>query len=141
MVNSPSKQLGPHTTSDTGKANDTHRVRKRDVIRDIFGFSKSKTKEADATATNQAVSAQTPPQIVGPPTSPSVSDIHSMNNHVLASTSLVDKPLPVSVETKRISNIFLENLPAPVMKTELPAVQDRIEVTQQLAYCSALLLH
>ncbi|KAG0036101.1 hypothetical protein BGZ89_008450, partial [Linnemannia elongata] len=52
----------------------------------------------------------------------------------------VDKPLNAPVETKRTSNIFLKNLPAPVMKTELPAIQDRIEVTQQLAYCTALLL-
>ncbi|KAF9541034.1 hypothetical protein EC957_003562, partial [Mortierella hygrophila] len=141
MVNNPSKQPGPRATSDTGKANDTQRVRKRDVIRDIFGFSKSKAKGADATDTNQAVSAQTPPQVVGPPTTSSASDIHSMNNHVLASTPLVDNPLPASVGTKRISNIFLENLPAPVTKTELPAVRDRIEVTQQLAYCSALFLH
>ncbi|KAF9537274.1 hypothetical protein EC957_008518 [Mortierella hygrophila] len=141
MVNKPSNQSGPHATSDTGKDNVTQRVRKRDVIRDIFGFSKSKTKEVDNTVTNQAVSAQTPPQVVGPPTASSASDIHSMDNHTLASTLLVDKPLPAPVETKRISNIFLENLPAPVTKTELPAVQDRIEVTQQLAYCSALLLH
>ncbi|KAG9063951.1 hypothetical protein KI688_004065 [Linnemannia hyalina] len=141
MANNPSNQPGPHGTSDGSKANDTQRVRKRDVIRKSFGFSKSKAKGADATVTNQAVSGQTPPQIVGPPTTSSASDIYSIDNHVLASTPLVDKSLPVPVETKRTSNIFLENLPAPVMKTELPAVQDRIEVTQQLAYCCALLLH
>ncbi|KAF9122712.1 hypothetical protein BGX30_001815, partial [Mortierella sp. GBA39] len=141
MVNKPSKQPGPHATSDTGRASDTHRVKKRDVIRDMFGFSKSKTKEVDATATNQAVSAQPPPQVVGPPTASSASDTHSMSNQALASTPLVDKPLPAPVETKWTSNIILENLPAPMMKTELPAIQDRIEVTQQLAYCSALLRH
>ncbi|KAF9538731.1 hypothetical protein EC957_006246, partial [Mortierella hygrophila] len=141
MVNKPSNQPGSHATSDTGKANDTQRVKKRDVIRDVFGFSKSKTKEVDTTATNQAVSAQTPPQVVGPPTASSASDFHPVAYQAVISTPPVDKSLPTPVETKRISNIFLENLPAPVMKTELPAVQDRIEVTQQLAYCSALLLH
>ncbi|KAG9063936.1 hypothetical protein KI688_004050 [Linnemannia hyalina] len=141
MVSKPFNQPGSHATSDTGKANDIQRVRKRDVIRDIFGFSKSKTKEIDATATNQAVSAQTPPQVVGPPTTSSASDVHPVADQAVISTPPVDNPLPAPVETKRTSNIFLENLPAPMMKTALPAVQDRIEVTQQLAYCSALLLH
>ncbi|KAG9063980.1 hypothetical protein KI688_004094 [Linnemannia hyalina] len=141
MVSKPSKQSGPHATSVTGKANDTQRVRKRDVIREIFGFSKSKIKEVDATVTNLAVSDQNPPQVVGPPTASSASDVHSFADLAVTSTPPVDKSLPAPVETKWISNIFLENLPAPMVKTELPAVQDRIEVTQQLAYCSALLLH
>ncbi|KAG9063979.1 hypothetical protein KI688_004093 [Linnemannia hyalina] len=141
MVSKPSKQSGPHATSDAGKANDTQRVRKRDVIREIFGFSKSKIKEVDTAVTNLAVSAQSPLQVVGPPTASSASDVHSVADLAVTSTPPVDKSLPAPVETKRISNIFLENLPAPMMKIELPAVQDRIEVTQQLAYCSALLLH
>ncbi|KAG9063950.1 hypothetical protein KI688_004064 [Linnemannia hyalina] len=141
MVNKASNQPGSHTTSDAGKANDTQSVSKRDVIREIFAFSKSKTKEVDATVTNQTVSAQTPPQVVGPPTASSASDVHPVADQAVTSTPPVDKPLPAPVETKRISNIFLKNLPAPVMKTTLPAVQDRIEVTQQLAYCSALLLY
>ncbi|KAF9536502.1 hypothetical protein EC957_010608, partial [Mortierella hygrophila] len=141
MGNKPSKQPRPHVTSDVGNGIGSQRVRKRDVIRDILGFSKSKTKEVDATATNLTVSAQNLPQAVGLPTTSSASDVHSMDNHALASTPLIDISLPAPVETKRISAIFLENLPASMMKTELPAVQDRIEVTQQLAYCSALLLH
>ncbi|KAG9063961.1 hypothetical protein KI688_004075 [Linnemannia hyalina] len=142
MVNKPSNQPGPHVPSDTGKDNDAQGVRKRDVIHEIFSFSKKpKTKEVDVTATNQELSTQDLPQVVGPPTAFSASDIHSMDNHVLASTPLVDNPLPTPVETKWISNIFLENLPSPMVKTELPAVYDRIEVTQQLAYCCALLLH
>ncbi|KAG9063947.1 hypothetical protein KI688_004061 [Linnemannia hyalina] len=141
MVNKPFNQPGPHATSDAGKANDTQSVSKRDVIREILAFSKSKTKEVDATVTNQTVSAQTPPQVVGPPTASSASDVHPVADQAVTSTPPVDKPLPAPVETKRISNIFLKNLPAPVMKTTLPAVQDRIEVTQQLAYCSALLLY
>ncbi|KAG9063966.1 hypothetical protein KI688_004080 [Linnemannia hyalina] len=141
MGNKPSKQPGPHATSDAGKANDTHRVRRRDVIRDIFGFSRSKTKEVDATATNQAVSTQTPPHVVGPLTASSASDVHPVADQAVISTPPVDKSLPAPVKTKRMSNIFLENLAAPMMKIELPAVQDRIEVTQQLAYCNALLLH
>ncbi|KAG9063964.1 hypothetical protein KI688_004078 [Linnemannia hyalina] len=139
MVNKPSNQPGPHVPSDTGKDNDAQGVRKRDVIRDIFGFSRSKTKEVDATATNQAVSAQTPPQVVGPLTASSASDVHPVADQAVISTPPVDKSLPAPVETKRTSNIFLENLPAPMMKTELPAVQYRIEVTQQLAYCCALI--
>ncbi|KAG9063959.1 hypothetical protein KI688_004073 [Linnemannia hyalina] len=141
MGNKPSKQPGPHATSDTGKASDTQGVRKRDVIRDTFGFSKSKTKDVNATVASHAVSAQHPPQLVGPPTASSASDTHSVADQAVISTPPVDKSLPVSVETKRTSNIFLENLPAPMMKTELPAVQYRIEVTQQLAYCCALIRH
>ncbi|KAH7056800.1 hypothetical protein BKA57DRAFT_532399 [Linnemannia elongata] len=138
MVNNPSYQ--PHPHGATGKTNDAQPIRKRDVIRGILGFSKSKNKEVDATAPNQAVSAQNPPQVVGPPTASSASDIHSVADHPVISSPLLDKPLPAPVEAKRTSNIFFENLPAPVMKTELPAVQDRIEVTQQLVHCTALLL-
>ncbi|KAK3804786.1 MAG: hypothetical protein JOS17DRAFT_826011 [Linnemannia elongata] len=137
MVNKPSSQPGPHAARDTGKANDAQRVRKRDIVREIFGFPKHKTKEVDTMSPNLEVSAQ----VVGPPTASSASDVLSVTDQSVASIGLVDKPLPALVETKTTSNIFLENLPAPVMKTELPAVQARIEVTQQLAYCSALLLH
>ncbi|KAK3810597.1 MAG: hypothetical protein JOS17DRAFT_807433 [Linnemannia elongata] len=140
MVSHPSNQPGPHAASDAGRVNDAQRVRKRDIVRDILGFSKSKSEEVDATATIQGVSAQNPAQFVRPPTTSSASDFHSLADHPVTITPLVDRPLPAPVETKRTSSIFLENLPAPVMKTELPAVQDRIEVTQQLAYCSALLL-
>ncbi|KAF9279925.1 hypothetical protein BGZ88_012473, partial [Linnemannia elongata] len=140
MVNNPSYQPHPHGASDADKVIDVQHVRKRDVIRGSLGFSKSKPKEVDATASNQAVHAQNTPQVVGSPTTSSASDIHSVANHPVISNSLLDKPLPAPVEAKRTSNIFLENLTAPVMKIKLPAVQDRIEVTRQLAYCTALLL-
>ncbi|KAG0066411.1 hypothetical protein BGZ90_001420, partial [Linnemannia elongata] len=140
MANKSSNQSDPHATSDAGKANDTQRVRERDEIRGSFGVSNSKTKEADTTATNQAVDLQDPLQVVGPPTASSVSDIHSVADKPVTSSPRFEKPLPAPAETKKTSNIFLENLAAPVKKTELPAVQDRIEVTQQLAYCTALLL-
>ncbi|OAQ24028.1 WD40 repeat-like protein [Linnemannia elongata AG-77] len=140
MTNKSSNQSDTHATGDAGKANDTQRVRECDEIRGIFGVSKSKTKEADATATNQAVDLQDPLQVVGPPTASSISDIHSVADKPVTSSPSFEKPLPAPAETKKTSNIFLENLAAPVKKTELPAVQDRIEVTQQLAYCTALLL-
>ncbi|KAG0057720.1 hypothetical protein BGZ89_001806, partial [Linnemannia elongata] len=140
MVNNPSYQADPHGNSDAGVVNDAKHVRKRDVIRGIFGFSKSKPKEVDATAPNQAVHAHNTPQVVGSPTASSVSDIHSVADHPVISSPSIDKPLPAPVEAKKTQNIFLENLAAPVMKTELPAVQDRIEVTQQLVYCTSLLL-
>ncbi|KAF9331796.1 hypothetical protein BGZ91_011974, partial [Linnemannia elongata] len=140
MVNNPSYQLHPHGASDAGKSNDDQSVKKGDVIRGILGSSKSKAKEVDATAPNQAVHAQNTPQVVGQPTASSASDINSYADHPVISSPLLEKPLPAPVETKRTSNIFLENLAAPVMKTELPAVQDRIEVNQQSAYCTALLL-
>ncbi|KAH7056799.1 hypothetical protein BKA57DRAFT_434260 [Linnemannia elongata] len=139
MVNNPSYQ--PHPHGATGKANDAQPIRKRDVIREILGFSKFKPKGVDATATNQVVGAQNPPQAVGPPTASSVSDIHSVVDQPVTSKPHVDKPLPApAAETKKTQNNFVENLAAPVTKTELPAVQDRIEVTQQLVYCTSLLL-
>ncbi|KAG0042420.1 hypothetical protein BGZ89_006903, partial [Linnemannia elongata] len=54
MVNNPSYQPDPQGASDAGTVNDAQHVRKRDVIRGILGFSKSKPKEIDATAPNQA---------------------------------------------------------------------------------------
>ncbi|OAQ28202.1 WD40 repeat-like protein [Linnemannia elongata AG-77] len=139
MVNNPSYQ--PHPHGATGKAHDAQPIRKRDVIRGILGFSKSKPKGVDATATNQVVGAQNTPQAVGPSTASSVSDIHSLADQPVTTKPHVDKPLPEpAAETKKTQNNFVKNLAAPVMKTELPAVQDRIEVTQQLVYCTALLL-
>ncbi|KAF9311952.1 hypothetical protein BGZ91_006673, partial [Linnemannia elongata] len=140
MLKEPSNQPEPHAIN-TAKANDDQGVRKRDVIRRILGFSKSKTEKADTLTTNQENGAQNTPQAVGSPSASLASDIHLVADQPVTSSPRVDKPLPAPVDTKRTSNIFLENLPAPVMKTELPAIQDRIEVTQQLAYCTALLLH
>ncbi|KAG0041823.1 hypothetical protein BGZ90_009643, partial [Linnemannia elongata] len=140
ILKEPSNQPGPQDAIDAGKANDTQRVRKRDVIRGILGFSKSKTEEVDTAAINQGVDLQARLRVVGPPTTSSVSDIHSIADNPVTSSPPLDKPLPAPVETKKTPNIFLENLSAPMMKTELPAIQDRIEVTQQLAYCTALLL-
>ncbi|KAF9331961.1 hypothetical protein BGZ91_011889, partial [Linnemannia elongata] len=117
MANKSSNQSDPHATSDAGKANDTQRVRERDEIRGSFGVSNSKTKEADTTATNQAVDLQDPLQVVGPPTASSVSDIHSVADKPVTSSPRFEKPLPAPAETKKTSNIFLENLAAPVKKT------------------------
>ncbi|KAF9110645.1 hypothetical protein BGX30_007915, partial [Mortierella sp. GBA39] len=37
-------------------------------------------------------------------------------------------------------NVFLENVPKPTLRTDLPRPQQRIERTEQLIYCNALLL-
>ncbi|KAG0258432.1 hypothetical protein BGZ95_004983, partial [Linnemannia exigua] len=47
--------------------------------------------------------------------------------------------LPVTSKTTLSSEIFPKNLAKPVIKSELPGQQDRIEMTQQLVYCSRLI--
>ncbi|KAG0256435.1 hypothetical protein BGZ95_005495, partial [Linnemannia exigua] len=43
------------------------------------------------------------------------------------------------IQAKRLSNMFSENLTKPALRTDLPALLDRIEKTEQLIYCSTLL--
>lgn len=52
-----------------------------------------------------------------------------------------DKPLPLVPDENRIlKNIFPENGLKPAIKTTLPGLQDRIERTNQLLYCTNLLI-
>ncbi|KAF9119176.1 hypothetical protein BGW39_000495, partial [Mortierella sp. 14UC] len=139
MADKPSNQPAPHATSDTGKANATEHVKTHDKFRAVFDISKSQANATTTTNHAQTVNTQDSHQREGPPASSPSVDIHPVHNQTIASGASVE-PQPTPVEAKSTSNIFLENLPAPVMKTALPTIQDRIEVTQQLVYCSALLL-
>ncbi|KAG9064798.1 hypothetical protein KI688_003057 [Linnemannia hyalina] len=51
--------------------------------------------------------------------------------------ALVDLPITMTVHT---INVFLENVPKPTLKTDLPGPKQRIERTEQLIYCNTLLL-
>ncbi|KAK3836275.1 MAG: hypothetical protein J3R72DRAFT_493748 [Linnemannia gamsii] len=48
-------------------------------------------------------------------------------------------PPPLTV-ARRLSDVFAENLIEPAFRTDLPAILDRIEKTEQLVYCNTLLI-
>ncbi|KAF9122241.1 hypothetical protein BG015_005621, partial [Linnemannia schmuckeri] len=124
MTKDPPKQ--PYDTGDSDGFNNAQHVGKDD-----------KTKVIDAVTTNHAVNTDGAPQAAGWPTTFPANNIHPVNSQAIASFPSVEKPF---LKARKFSNVFLKNLPAPIMKTALPSIQDRVEISQQLAYCSALLL-
>ncbi|KAG9069758.1 hypothetical protein KI688_009083 [Linnemannia hyalina] len=63
------------------------------------------------------------------------------NNQSTPSSTVHEMALPAPICTSHIlEHIFDEDAPKPTIKTELPQPQQRIEETQQLVYCNALLL-
>ncbi|KAF9540972.1 hypothetical protein EC957_003610 [Mortierella hygrophila] len=64
-----------------------------------------------------------------------------IQSHATGDGDASNKPLPAfPTDNNGISDIFPKNLPKPVIRTELPALSERIELTQQLLYCNRLIL-
>ncbi|KAF9111253.1 hypothetical protein BGX30_007656, partial [Mortierella sp. GBA39] len=142
MSNHPLNQLDPYV-SDSSSVSSTVRIRKRDRFREFWGLSKSKTKEVKLKASNQSLHSRPASQYSTRP--PSVvsqtSNLPSGDNQFTPPITAQEKPLSVPPYTSRVLNdIFDEDVPRPTMKTELPQLQQRIKMTQQLVYCNALLL-
>ncbi|KAF9328222.1 hypothetical protein BGZ91_001100, partial [Linnemannia elongata] len=63
------------------------------------------------------------------------------DNQSILSTATQERALSAPLSSARIlEDIFDEDVPKPSPKTELPHLQQRIEITQQLVYCNYLLL-
>ncbi|KAG0048179.1 hypothetical protein BGZ89_004677, partial [Linnemannia elongata] len=63
------------------------------------------------------------------------------DNQSTPSSTNQEKAISVPLSTTRIlEDIFDEGVLKPTIKTELPQLQQRIEMTQQLVYCNTLLL-
>ncbi|OAQ22498.1 hypothetical protein K457DRAFT_26019, partial [Linnemannia elongata AG-77] len=144
MSDNPLDQLDP-CTSGSDSANNAGSIRKRDKIREIWGFPKSKTKEIRPYAPTQSLNSRPLSQESTRPVSlvSQASNSPSGDNQAdFSGITMQDKPLPPPppTEAQPLADIFLDNLPKTIIKTELPHLQQRIERIEQLVYCNALLL-
>ncbi|KAG0314343.1 hypothetical protein BGZ97_009366 [Linnemannia gamsii] len=143
MSDHPLHQLDPQAT-DSENANPSGRFRKRDIIHNAFGFSKSKTKEVKKKDSimlpgSRPTSRQSTRSSSGISSASSYSSggYHATSPTVQEQEENRSPPLNVS---RALEDIFPENLQKPTIKTELPHLQQRIERTAQLVYCNTLLL-
>ncbi|KAG0301137.1 hypothetical protein BGZ97_002923, partial [Linnemannia gamsii] len=93
-------------------------IRKRDKVLNFFGLRKSKPNSKIEDKTQPWPQQANKPLMLAFQTS----------KGVLHGTQMMD------------GKIFLENIPKPRVRTDLPQLQERIERTEQLIYCNALLL-
>ncbi|KAF9313649.1 hypothetical protein BGZ91_006205, partial [Linnemannia elongata] len=144
MSDHPLDQLDP-CTPGSDSANNAGSIRKRDKIREIWGFSKSKIKEIRPYAPTQSLNSRPQSQESTRPTSVVSQASNSPSGDSQAYSSgitMQDKPLPPPppTEAQPLADIFLDNLPKTIIKSELPHLQQRIERIEQLVCCNALLL-
>ncbi|KAG9067685.1 hypothetical protein KI688_011272 [Linnemannia hyalina] len=142
MSDHPLDQLNSHTPS-SDSASSIVRIRRRDKFREFWSLSKSKTKEVKLKISNQSPHSRLSSQQLTRPLSvlSQASNLPSGDNQSTPSRTAQEKALSAPLNEARVLEmIFAENVPKPTMKTELPQLQQRIEMTQQLVYCNALLL-
>ncbi|KAG0071599.1 hypothetical protein BGZ89_010105, partial [Linnemannia elongata] len=133
--------IQPNAPGDGNDPNNNQPARKRDIFLDHLGFPRLKDKWLKHKTSKQSLAVQASPQ-------PAVSSVISQSSDNITNDSrsvFTSAPEDRSLLTppalaKSISDIFPENLSKPVIKTDLPALLDRIEVTQQLVYCYKLLI-
>ncbi|KAF9326731.1 hypothetical protein BGZ91_001802, partial [Linnemannia elongata] len=156
----PAMTTHKHRSSPTdGEINTTKPSRTIGKLFKALGISKSNKNSKDM-AINQTLNAQPPLHSVQPaPVNPSVDNVALLGEHTVHSNDLKDKSQPTSHSEASLPltcaeehthlppgqhqstiGIFSMNLPKPVIKTDLPRPQDRIESTEQLVYCNTLLL-
>ncbi|KAG9069603.1 hypothetical protein KI688_010507 [Linnemannia hyalina] len=161
MTDHPLDQLNLHVPGSES-ANSTVCIKMRVKFRRLRRFfkSKSKSKEVKPIPSNQSqhsrLSFQQPTRpysIISKansfPSGNSQSTYTTDNqltsptsdNQSTPSTTVQENVLSAPFYISRtLEDIFDEDVPRPTMKTELPQLQQRIEMTQQLVYCNALLL-
>ncbi|KAG0278388.1 hypothetical protein BGZ95_004137, partial [Linnemannia exigua] len=164
MTNTPpNKQPDLQDIDDGDSTNATQHVRKRDKVREFLRIPKSKTKDLRNKASDQSLDAGGIPQATSLPflTSQALgpiivssqakiysavdsgsNDAFSDDNISTSSNVPTEKPLPRRPPSTQVNllDVFTENLAKPTLKTDLPTLLDRIEKTEQLVYCSTLLV-
>ncbi|KAG0259745.1 hypothetical protein BGZ95_004594, partial [Linnemannia exigua] len=121
MSNHTLDHLDPHAPDVEDSKNSP--LQKKPKIHGFFSNLKSKIKSKGS---SQSLSAQ----YYSPQTSKSSSGISQASNK--------SSSTPPPLRCLHV-NIFLENVPAPVLKAELPRLHERITRTEQLLYCNILL--
>ncbi|KAF9900431.1 hypothetical protein EC991_007347, partial [Linnemannia zychae] len=125
------------------------RVRKRDKLFGLLGIHKSKSKNVTPIGSNQSLYSRSPSQQSTRPSS-IVSQVNSYpfddNQSIISPSEMQEAKLQSSLQpsppnmAQVVMDIFPDNIPLPVIKTKLPRLQERIESTKQLVYCTSLLL-
>ncbi|KAF9901077.1 hypothetical protein EC991_006563, partial [Linnemannia zychae] len=140
------KPPGLRDTEEGGDTtNSTLTLRKRDKFRKFLGI-KSKPKGIENMDSHQPLNTGQNTQPTDQPSVASLPKYNQRNDKHSLSVSVpvpVDDPItapPQASDTQRPAVIFLENIPKPILKIGLPTLEDRIEKTEQLVYCSTLLL-
>ncbi|KAG0061039.1 hypothetical protein BGZ90_003754, partial [Linnemannia elongata] len=131
--------IQPHAPGDGNDPDNNHPNRKRDNFLDHLGLPSLKNKWLKHKPFNQLLTTQAHSQPAASSVTHPTDNITNYSQSV-STISPDEKPLPTPpTMAKPISDIFQENLTKPVIKADLPALLDRIEVTQQLVYCCRLL--
>ncbi|KAG0252566.1 hypothetical protein BGZ95_006591, partial [Linnemannia exigua] len=142
----PLEQLGPQALG-SDSPNSTVRIRKRDKLHELLGTSKSISK-FKSISTSKGVKSMTTKQLTRPSSIASqVSNELSGNNQTVTSPPAIQEanprsslqPSPPNMASIVIA-IFPDNVSKPVIKIKLPRLHERIESTEQLVYCTSLLL-
>ncbi|KAH7038699.1 hypothetical protein BKA57DRAFT_442012 [Linnemannia elongata] len=131
MSDHPHDQLGLHTPGSDSASSTVH-IRRRDKFCKLWGISKSQPKEITESLDFRPLSQQS----TQPPSAVSLVSNHpSDDNQSFASSGVQDKPLPLPPsEAQHLADIFADNLPKPIVKADLPCLQERIERTEQLVF-------
>ncbi|KAF9086880.1 WD_REPEATS_REGION domain-containing protein, partial [Mortierella sp. GBA35] len=141
MSNHPIDQPGSHALgSDSSYA--TPPLRSRDKFFGLLGIPKYKAK-IKAKTSSQSLNTEGDEQVKkSSPFASQASAFLSEDYHSVSASVAEDKflPVPPAEKGQPLLNVFPENMSKPVIRTKLPALQDRIEMTQQLVYCHSLLL-
>ncbi|KAG0363531.1 hypothetical protein BGX24_004878, partial [Mortierella sp. AD032] len=156
----PSKQLALHDIDVDDSTNATQRVGKRDKEHEFLGVPKSNIKKLKSKAFNQSLKtgrtnlptlasqAMEPPIVAPQATNQAIvishsKDAYSDDNKSTSSNVSADKMLPIllpSTGSKRLLDVFTDNLPKPALRTDLTTLLDRIEKIEQLVYYNTLLV-
>ncbi|KAG0300314.1 hypothetical protein BGZ97_003297, partial [Linnemannia gamsii] len=124
--------------NQTAPVSDTQHIRKSNPIRNDLGVSSPKSKAMTKSLT-QSLTSKAPAQELRTP-----SMVFQVNNDCdtsQPSSDMSNKAPPLATDQNPPSmDFFPQNLPNLVFRTELPALQDRVERTEQLVYCNRLLL-
>ncbi|KAG0280969.1 hypothetical protein BGZ95_007644 [Linnemannia exigua] len=151
MSDHPLQQLDPQPqVLGSGSPNSTVRIRKRDKLRGFLGIPKFKSKDVKPQTSSQSLPSRIQSQQSTEPSSivsqvskePSGDDSQSVISSLVIQEAKLQPSLEPSPPNKAhvAMDIFPDNIPKPVIKTQMPRLQERIVSTEQLVYCTSLLL-
>ncbi|KAG0282674.1 hypothetical protein BGZ96_000248, partial [Linnemannia gamsii] len=122
MTDHPLYHIDSHAP-DVNDSKNSPRLRIRDKVRELLCISKAKIKSKGS---SQSMNAQYSSQ-----------QTSKQSSGVIQASNKSSSALP-RLHHLHVS-IFLENIPAPALKAELPRLHERITRTEQLLYCNILL--
>ncbi|KAF9112306.1 hypothetical protein BGW39_004086, partial [Mortierella sp. 14UC] len=144
MDEHPFEQL--NHVSQYDDTNSSQTLRKRDKIRQFLGITKPTEYKVKTITLTQSLSADRETDLN--PTGSESSKNFGDDQTVVCSASGDKPPHSLSPEDLKpslpanddpITSIFSEDVVAPVIRSDLPRLQQRIDKTEQLVYCNTLL--